>query len=84
MGKDSLENLKKLREIVEIMESQKDKFEFDDSMPDYTELTDKINNLIHEELKKIQYEDDDRIKLKSYETLFTSIIGLLEGVKQIV
>ena len=78
------ENLKKLHEIVEIIESHKDQFEIDDSMSQYKELTEKIDSLIHAELKKLEFENDNTSKLKCYEALFTTIVGLLEGAKQVV
>lgn len=75
------ENLKKLREIVKEIEVQK--FDFTDDH-DYQRLTESIDNLIHVELKKINCETNDGCKLKSYESLFTSIITLLEGSKLLV
>lgn len=76
------ENLKKLHEIVKIFESQKETSNINDIQ--HKELNEKIDSLIHHELKKIEYEDDNNSKLKCYETLFTTIIGLLEGAKQII
>lgn len=76
------ENLKKLHEIVKIFESQKEEPRVDDIQ--YRELNEKIDILIHDELKKLEYEDDNNNKLKCYETLFATIIGLLEGAKQIM
>lgn len=84
MSKFRSENLQKLHEIVEILESQKNQFEIDDSMSQYKELTEKIDSLIHTELKKLEFEKDSSSKLKCYEALFTTIVGLLEVTKQIV
>lgn len=78
------ENLKKLHEIVEIIESHKDQFEIDNSISQYKELTEKIDSLIHAELKKLKFENDNTSKLKCYEALFTTILSLLDGVKQVV
>lgn len=75
------ENLKKLREIVKEIESQE--FNFDNDH-DYERLTESIDTLIHVEMKKINCESNKECKLKSYETLFTSIIGLLEGAKHLM
>jgi hypothetical protein len=84
MINDGLDNLKKLHEIVTKMESQKEVLEMEDSIPYHDELTDKINSLIHNGLRNLSYEQNDKIKLKNYEVLFTSIIAVFEGVKQIV
>jgi len=78
------DNLKKLREIVGKMESQKEIFEMEESIPYHDELTDKINGLIHDGLNNLTHEQNDRVKLKNYEALFTSIIAVFEGVKQMV
>jgi hypothetical protein len=84
MVNDGLDNLKKLHEIVTKMESQKEVLEMEDSIPYHDELTDKINSLIHDGLKNLSHEQNDRVKLKNYEILFTSIIGVFESVRQIV
>lgn len=84
MINDGLDNLKKLHEIVTKMESQKEVLEMEDSIPYHDELTDKINSLIHDGLKNLSHEQNDRVKLKNYEILFTSIIGVFESVRQIV
>jgi hypothetical protein len=84
MVNKDLDNLKKLREIVDKMESQKEVFEMEESIPYHDELTDKINSLIHNGLQNLSHEQNDKVKLKNYEALFTSIIAVFEGVKQIV
>jgi len=84
VNNNNLENLKKLHEIVNVMESQKEILEHEDSIPYHDELTNKINRLIHNGLKELSQETNDRKKIKNYELLFSSIIGVLEGVKQIV
>lgn len=81
MVKTESENLKKLREIVNEIENQKFNFSDDD---DYQRLTESIDNLIHKEMGKINCESNKDCKLKSYEALFTSILGLIEGAKHIL
>ena len=76
------DNLKKLYEIVESFESQKN--QNTGSVTQYKELNDRIDILIHSELEKIEKEKDNKSKLKSCEALFTAIIGILEATKQIV
>jgi len=76
------DNLKKLYEIVESFESQKNQTTGD--VTQYKELNDRIDILIHSELEKIEKEKDNKRKLKSCEALFTAIIGILEVTKQIV
>lgn len=85
-SKNGSDNLKKLHEIVNILESKdyKVNIDFDSNNPQYKKLTEKIDTLIHQELKKLEFEQDNNNKLQCYEALFTSVIGLLEGVKQIV
>lgn len=78
------ENLKKLHEIVKVIELHKNQFGIDYSVSQYKDLTEKIDSLIHVELKKLEFENDNNSKLKCYETLFTTIVGLLEGIKQVV
>lgn len=79
---DKSDNLKKLYEIVESFESQKNQTTGD--VTQYKELNDRIDILIHSELEKIEKEKDNKRKLKSCEALFTAIIGILEVTKQIV
>jgi hypothetical protein len=81
MVKTESENLKKLREIVIEIENRKFNFSDDD---DYQRLTESIDNLIHKEIGKINCESNKDCKLKSYEALFTSILGLIEGAKHIL
>lgn len=81
MVKVESENLKMLRQIVKEIESQK--FDFSDDK-DYQRLTESIDDLIHVEMGKINCETNKECKLKSYETLFTSIITLLEGSKHLI
>jgi hypothetical protein len=81
MVKTESENLKKLREIITEIENQKFNFSDDD---DYQRLTESIDNLIHKEMDKINCELNKDCKLKSYEALFTSILGLIEGAKHIL
>jgi hypothetical protein len=81
MVKTESENLKKLREIINEIENQKFNFSDDD---DYQRLTESIDNLIHKEMDKINCESNKDCKLKSYEALFTSILGLIEGAKHIL
>lgn len=81
MIKTESENLKKLREIVKEIESQEFDFSSDQ---DYERLTKSIDDLIHVEMKKINCETNKDCKLKSYETLFTSIITLLESTKHLI
>jgi len=81
MVKTESENLKKLREIITEIENQKFNFSDDD---DYQRLTESIDNLIHKEMDKINCESNKDCKLKSYEALFTSILGLIEGAKHIL
>lgn len=83
MVKNESENLKKLRVLVDKIQSKE--FEFESpSSNQYKDLTDKIDSLIHEELKKVEFEKDAKSRLQCYESLFSSIVVLLEGVKQIV
>lgn len=81
MVKTESENLKKLRQIVTEIETKK--FNFSDDN-DYGRLTESIDNLIHNEIDKINCDSNKNCKLKSYEALFTSIIGLIEGAKHIM
>jgi hypothetical protein len=81
MVKTESENLKKLREIVKEIDNQI--FDFD-SDSDYERLTKSIDDLIHIEMGKINSETNKDCKLKSYESLFTSIITLLEGTKHLI
>ena len=81
MVKTESENLKKLRQIVKDIESQE--FDFSDDK-DYQRLTESIDDLIHNEMSKINCETNKDCKLKSYEALFTSIITLLEGSKHLI
>jgi hypothetical protein len=80
MEKKEPENLQKLRVLVTKLQG----LEFEPSSDQYKKLTDKIDSLLHEELKKLEYEKDTQNKLQCYESLFASIVVLLEGVKQIV
>ena len=59
------DNLKKLYEIVESFESQKNQTTGD--VTQYKELNDRIDILIHSELEKIEKEKDNKRKLKSCE-----------------
>jgi hypothetical protein len=79
--KTESENLKKLREIVKEIDEKNFDFGNDN---DYERLTKNIDDLIHVEMKKINCETNKDCKLKSYETLFTSIITLLEGTKHLI
>lgn len=81
MIKTESENLKKLRQIVKEIELQE--FDFEDDN-DYQRLTESIDNLIHNEMSKINCETNKECKLKSYEALFTSIITLLESSKHLI
>jgi hypothetical protein len=81
MIKSESENLKKLRKIIEEIES-KDFSISDDS--NYHRLTESIDVLIHKEMGKINCESNKDCKLKSYEALFTSILGLIEGTKHLL
>lgn len=81
MIKNESENLTKLRQIVKEIESQE--FNFDDDK-DYQRLIESIDNLIHNEMGKISCETNKDCKLKSYETLFTSVVTLLEGSKHLI
>lgn len=81
MVKYESENLKKLHEIVKQIES-KDFTVSDDN--NYHKLTKNIDNLIHTEMDKINCESNKDCKLKSYEALFTSILGLIEGTKHLL
>lgn len=80
INKDS-ENLVKLRQVIKEIETQN--FNFDDDN-DYQRLTESIDSMIHNEMGKINCESNKECKLKSYEALFTSIIGLLEGSKHLI
>lgn len=80
VNKDS-ENLVKLRQVIKEIETQN--FNFDDDN-DYQRLTESIDSMIHNEMGKINSESNKECKLKSYEALFTSIIGLLEGSKHLI
>lgn len=82
MKKNNSENLKKLRLLVNKIETQKIDF-YDDSHI-YEGLNKEIDILIHEEISKINLETDTNNKLKSYECLFTTILNLLEGNKELV
>lgn len=77
------ENLQKLRKIVSELESKDIQFQMESSNQ-YKDLTDKIDGLIHEELKKLEFEKSSKNKLQCYEALFASVVCLLEGVKQVV
>jgi hypothetical protein len=81
MVKHESENIKKLRQIVTEIENQNFNFDNDD---DYKRLTENIDDLIHVEMKKINCETNKECKLKSYETLFASILTILEGTKHIM
>lgn len=81
MVKNESENLIKLRQIVKEIESQK--FDFGDDK-DYQRLIESIDNLIHHEMSKINCETNNDCKLKSYETLFASVVTLLEGSKHLI
>jgi len=84
MVKKESENLKKLRQISLELENRSFEFNINEESNQYKILTDKIDSLVHEELKKMDTEKDSNNKLQCYETLFTSIVFLLEGVKQVV
>ena len=81
MVNNDSENLVKLRKVIKEIETQN--FNFDDDN-DYQRLTESIDNMIHNEMGKINCESNKECKLKSYEALFTSIIGLLEGSKHLI
>lgn len=81
MIKNESENLMKLRQIVKEIESQE--FNFDDDK-DYQRLIESVDNLIHNEMGKISCETNKDSKLKSYETLFTSVVTLLESSKHLI
>jgi len=81
MVKNESENLIKLRQIVKEIESQK--FDFSNDK-DYQRLIGSIDNLIHHEMSKISCETNKDCKLKSYETLFASVVTLLEGSKHLI
>jgi inosine/xanthosine triphosphate pyrophosphatase family protein len=74
------ENLKKLREVVTLLEAHD--FDFEDN--DYQKLTCEIDDLIHVEMDKINQANNKSCKLKAYEALFTSIITLIEGSKHLI
>ena len=87
--KSETENLKQLRKIVKKIESTgfstktgEPIWGYDPSQ--YRNLTEKIDSMVHEELKKLDSEKTDSGRLQTYESLFTSIVSLLEGVKQTV
>jgi len=77
------ENLQKLEKLINKLETTDFVFESDND-DYYLKLTRKIDYLIHDELKKIELEKNHNNKLRCYESLFTSVICLLEGVKHIV
>ena len=77
------ENLQKLEKLINKLETTDFVFESDND-DYYLKLTRKIDYLIHDELKKIELEKNNSNKLRCYESLFTSVICLLEGVKHIV
>jgi len=77
------ENLQKLEKLINKLETTDFVFESDND-DYYLKLTRKIDYLIHDELKKIELEKNNNNKLRCYESLFTSVICLLEGVKHIV
>lgn len=81
MVNNDSENLVKLRQVIKEIETQN--FNFDDDN-DYQRLTESIDSMIHNEMGKINCESNKECKLKSYEALFTSIIGLLEGSKHLI
>jgi hypothetical protein len=81
MVKTESENLIKLRQIVKEIETQE--FDFSDDK-DYHRLIESVDDLIHNEMSKINCEANKECKLKSYEALFTSIITLLEGSKHLI
>jgi hypothetical protein len=81
MVKNESENLVKLRQIVKEIESHE--FDFSDDK-DYQRLIGSIDNLIHHEMNKINCETNKDCKLKSYETLFASVVTLLEGSKHLI
>ena len=74
------ENLKKLREVVTLLEAHV--FDFEDN--DFQKLTCEIDDLIHVEMDKINQANNKSCKLKAYEALFTSIITLIEGSKHLI
>lgn len=77
------ENLESLKKIVAKLESKNfdvDSFDEDDK---YRELSKQIDSMIHEELKNIELQPDNKSKIRCYESLFSSIILLLESIKQI-
>jgi len=74
------ENLKKLREVVTLLEAHD--FDFEDH--NYQKLTEEIDDLIHVEMDKINHSNNKSCKLKAYEALFTSIISLIEGSKHLI
>ena len=81
MVKTESENLIKLRQIVKEIETQE--FDFSDDK-DYHRLIESVDDLIHNEMSKINCETNKECKLKSYETLFASILTILEGTKHIM
>lgn len=81
MVKNESENLIKLRQIVKEIELQE--FDFGNDK-DYQRLIESVDSLIHNEMGKINCETNKDCKLKSYETLFTSIVTLLEGSKHLI
>lgn len=81
MIKTESENLVKLRQIVKEIESKE--FDFGDDK-DYQRLIESVDNLIHNEMGKINCETNKDCKIKSYETLFASIITILEGSKHLI
>ena len=83
MIKTESENLKRLREILKEIEVQDFNFT-QDQEKEYQKMTLDIDHLIHEEISKINCETNKECKLKSYETLFNSIIYLIENKKAII
>lgn len=78
MVKSESDYLKRLREIVKEIDLQN--FSFEDQLI-YQNLTRDIDQLIHEEINKINCETNKDCKLKSYEYLFDSIINMIENKK---
>jgi hypothetical protein len=81
MVKTESENLVKLRQIVKEIESKE--FDFGDDK-DYQRLIESVDDLIHNEMSKINCETNKDCKIKSYETLFASIVTILESSKHLI
>ena len=80
MGSENLRNLKKIVKKLESESFDVNSFDEDDK---YKDLSKQIDLIIHEELKNIELQPDNKSKIRCYESLFSSIILLLESVKQI-